>query len=319
MKKKICIIGVYFGTFPQYFPLWLKSCEQNSDIDFLIIGDQLLTNLPSNVTCVQMSLDDIRARATNALGFNAVLEAPYKCCDYRPMFGLIFADLLERYDYWGHCDFDMIFGDLSSYFERYSLETYDKFLTWGHLSLYRNADEVNKRFLQGDYKRIYTMAENVAFDEIYGIGQVFIKNAAPMFREKIFADIASTYHRYRLVEEGKQDKPGNNYANQTFYWENGKVFRAYFVDGVLHKEEFVYIHFKKRPNFPLNFDAANCDAFYITNHGFEPKVGEVTMEDILRTNPNPGAAHERQEYRRAMAKVRVESVLGCIRRLFNKG
>ena len=40
MKKySICIVGVYFGKLPKYFNLWLKSCENNSDIDFLIIGD----------------------------------------------------------------------------------------------------------------------------------------------------------------------------------------------------------------------------------------------------------------------------------------
>ena len=33
--KKIIIIIPYFGEFPNYFDLWMKSVKYNSDIDFL--------------------------------------------------------------------------------------------------------------------------------------------------------------------------------------------------------------------------------------------------------------------------------------------
>ena len=38
-RYKVCVIGVYFGKLPEYFNLWLKSCEYNKDIDFLIVSD----------------------------------------------------------------------------------------------------------------------------------------------------------------------------------------------------------------------------------------------------------------------------------------
>ena len=31
---KICVVGIYFGRFPEYFPLWLNSCGYNKTIDF---------------------------------------------------------------------------------------------------------------------------------------------------------------------------------------------------------------------------------------------------------------------------------------------
>ena len=34
--KKIIIIIPYFGEFPNYFDLWMKSVKYNSDIDFLL-------------------------------------------------------------------------------------------------------------------------------------------------------------------------------------------------------------------------------------------------------------------------------------------
>lgn len=299
MKNKICVIGIYFGNLPNYFSLWKKSCECNPNVDFLILGDQKLTNLPPNVRSVFMTLDDIRTRATNILGFPARLDAPYKCCDYRVIFGLMFADYLDGYDYWGHCDFDMLFGDLKSFFEKHSLYSYDKFLTMGHLSLYRNIPSVNSRYQLAkgtcDSKNVYTMSENVAFDEIYGIGKVYLENKFSMFSERIFTDISCKYKRYCIVDNKKLETLKVNYKCQTFYWENGKIFRAFVDKGRIHIEESIYIHFRKRPNFEVTFDEKKCNAFYITNNGFEPKLGDVTVEDIMRLNPYPGRIYEKME------------------------
>lgn len=38
--NSICVIGVYFGSLKNYFSLYLKSCEFNQRIDFLIFTDQ---------------------------------------------------------------------------------------------------------------------------------------------------------------------------------------------------------------------------------------------------------------------------------------
>ena len=105
-SMKICVIGIYFGKLPQYFNLWLKSAEANSQIDFLIFTDCEYSPLPRNVRFVEMSLLDVKERADAVIGFDTELSKPYKCCDYRPCFGLMFSDYLKGYDYWGHCDFD---------------------------------------------------------------------------------------------------------------------------------------------------------------------------------------------------------------------
>ncbi len=44
--NKIVVIGVYFGNFPEYMNLWLKSCEFNKEIDFIIFTDNIIkTNI----------------------------------------------------------------------------------------------------------------------------------------------------------------------------------------------------------------------------------------------------------------------------------
>lgn len=144
--NKIAIIVAYFGKFPNYFPLWLKSCGKNPTVDFIIVTDQELNVPYDNIIVKKMQLSDLQKKATTVLGFEAALANPYKCCDYKPLYGVLFAEILKGYDYWGHCDIDLIFGDLQYFFDKYDLYSYDKFGTLGHLSLYKNNDMMNNSY-----------------------------------------------------------------------------------------------------------------------------------------------------------------------------
>ena len=300
----ICIIGVYFGKFNDYFPLWLKSCANNPKIDFRIYTDASFDGvIPSNVHFVDMTMTKLRDLASNKLGVEINLQRYYKCCDLRPMYGLIFEDDLALYKYWGECDFDLIWGDLQSYLELYDLTTYDKFSPLGHFSLYRNVKEVNRSFmLDGDkcggWRHVVQTNESFAFDEIPGICEIFINNGLKFFRKKLFADISPMYYRYKLSEycflDNDQQK---NYDYQIFYWENGKIFRAYIEkNGSLAKEELMYIHFRSRPNYTISDELKNCSSFYITNTGFYVKDTEVSIEKIQQYNKFKSVWSEKIEF-----------------------
>ena len=99
---KICIIGIYFGKFPSYFNLWLTSCAYNNSIDFLVITDQYIDNLPANVKVINMSFYDFRNLVQSKFDFKISLERPYKICDFKPAFGIICDNFLHGYDFWGH-------------------------------------------------------------------------------------------------------------------------------------------------------------------------------------------------------------------------
>ena len=319
-KERICIIVAYFGEFPHYLPLWLKSIEMNPTVDFLLITDGEVEECPANMTIYKTKLSRIQKEASEVLGFKAALERPYKLCDYRPMYGLLFKELLQEYDYWGHCDIDMIFGDLRTCFEKYGLNYYDRFLPLGHLSLYRNTDEVNNRFMSNKlvpgYKEVYSNEKNFVFDEMPGMTCLYHECSEYSFFEKrVFADIASIYHRYRVIEEYPYDAKPRNYPYQIFTWENGKCFREWMEKGKLYKEEYVYIHFKKRPNFTVDYDVLSADGFYITNTGFYVKSGETTMDIINSLNPYPGMLYETGEYIRKKSRPYIEAVYRKAKRL----
>lgn len=291
--NKICIIGVYFGKLKNYFSLWLKSCEYNSSIDFYVFTDISYEGCkPDNVHFVNMNLSQLKAIAAEKTKLAISLERPYKCCDFKPLYGVIFQDYINSYEFWGHCDFDMIFGDMSFFLNKYQYSNYDKFLNLGHLSLYRNTAEVNQYYKLpgskcGDYNTVLLNDKSYAFDENFGIVQIYLYNKLPFFYKRIFADISHIYRRFKLSEYCSLEEKDKNYKRQIFYWEKGKVYRASYIKHKMIVEEYAYIHFKCRPDFNVNFNVDECESFYITPTGFVPKFGEVTIEDIDRYNPYP--------------------------------
>ncbi len=320
--NKICIIGVYFGKLPNYFSLWLKSAEYNSTVDFYVFTNQKLENLPKNVYCIDFSLEEIKRRVNDIVGFEVCLNSPYKCCDYKVIYGLIFKDYIEKYDYWGHTDFDLIYGDLQYFFDKYDLYSYDKFLWLGHLSLYKNTEKVNNYYkLDGskyNYKQVFTTPDIYAFDEEACLVSIYQKNNLPIFLDKVFLDISARRKRYLQITTSLKGEKIKNYKHQTFYWENGKIYRVYLEGKEIFKEEYLYMHFKCRPNFTVNFNAENCSAFYITNKGFIEKHGQVTKQNIYKYNKYHGWLYEWFENVWQDVKHYYKRVINKIKRVFCK-
>ena len=289
MNNKVVIIGVYFGNLPNYFELWRLSAVKNTGVDFLIITDQENIEISNNINVISMDISCMKALASEKLGIsNISLDKPYKCCDFKPVYGVIFEDYIKGYDYWGHCDFDMIFGDLTGFFNKYDLYSYDKFLALGHLTMYRNTTEVLNRYkCKGalvDYRTVFTSNENFAFDEYEGITRIYIKNHYSHFTKRVFSDIASVHKRYRDIEQYPYDRKAKNRKMQIYYWENGHVFRKSFEGKKEFRDEYIYIHFKKRGDFEINFDYKSAKGFFITNSGFYQLSEEPDIQDVMKYN-----------------------------------
>ena len=110
---RVAVILPYFGKFPNYFTLYLYSCSFNPKIDFLIFTDILYEDqYPDNVKFITLSFKELQETAQYKLGFRIELSNPYKLCDLRPAYGVVFADYIKGYDYWGYGDIDVIYGDL---------------------------------------------------------------------------------------------------------------------------------------------------------------------------------------------------------------
>lgn len=305
----VAVICAYFGKLPPSFGVWMRSCEFNSTIDFILFTDQQIDNAPRNVHVISKEFSEVQELADRKMQRHVALEYPYKLCDLKPMYGIIFDDFISEYNYWGHCDMDMVFGDIRYFLEKYNLEKYDKFLNLGHLSLYKNNDDNNRRFMLsgskcGTWEKVISHSDGFAFDETNGIYQIYLVNKYPVFDKRIFADISMIYQRFRLALND------TNYDHQVFYWKNGKVYRDYWSEGERRVEEFIYIHFKKRKFSYPEFDAMTTTSFYICPTGFHEKVEVSDISIVSKMNPFKGALHEKAE----LLQFDVKDFIGRVKR-----
>lgn len=170
--QKIALINCYIGPFPWFFKLFLKSCETNPTIDFFIFTDNIIDyQIPSNVKIISLTLADFNMLATEKLEMKIEVEKPYKLCDFKPAFGLIFSSYLKDYAFWGMTDLDVVYGRIREFMTDEVLDEYDvicvrhDFIT-ACCMLYKNNDYVNNLFKKSrDYEMIFTSQKNYAFDE----------------------------------------------------------------------------------------------------------------------------------------------------------
>ena len=285
---KIKIIIPYYGRLPYNFPFWLKSCEYNKNIDFMLVTDiEITQKMPKNIQVIRITFDNLKLLIEQKLNRKVILTKPYKLCDYKPLYGFIFEDYLKNCDYWGYCDMDMIFGDLECFFEKYCLSNYDKFLKYGHLSLYKNIDKINKLFYKSEnFNKIFESESTYGFDEENGINDVFYKEKLSFFDKTIFADITSRVNRFCLSFREK------NYKYQLFYKENNKIFEIFYDKGILKKKEYIYIHYQKRLVKNIDVDLDNDKKYSISCKGFSRIEGEINLKVIKKLNPYKGFIFE---------------------------
>lgn len=302
MNKSIVIIVAYFGKLPSHMNLWVKSCEYNSDINWIIVTDQVIhQSIPSNIRYIKMTLKELSNRISNKLNLNICLKYPYKLCDFKPAYGIIFDDLIKDYEFWGHCDLDMIFGNIRIFITGDILDKYNKVLSRGHLVLYRNSIEVNNYFrLQMpdlDYKKIFLdNNNNYLFDEWDGIHKIFNYYNISQYNDEFIADINPK--RKKLMASNIK-----NYDKQVFYWENGHLFQQALINNKMFKRELAYIHFQKRKFKKFIYNSKNIRSFYITPDGFLEKKGPLFKKDYKLFNKDNFFYYFIWKYKRINKKI----------------
>lgn len=173
---KIALVICYMGSLPRYFGLFLASCERNPGVDFLIVSDRPPPRpLGSNVTWIRMTLSELNSHLAAKLGFDLHVEKAYKLCDFKPTYGHTLGDWLEGYDFWGHIDADVIFGDIRAVVSDDLLGRYDvmslRGAPWisGAFTLFRNEERVNLLFKEAPmYKALLQNPVTQSFTETCG-------------------------------------------------------------------------------------------------------------------------------------------------------
>lgn len=253
---QIAILICWYGSYPWYFPYFIHSCTFNQTIDFFIFTDNkdCIPNKPSNVKIIDKTLDEIKATATEKLGFAVNIDHPYKLCDFKPAYGLLFEEYVRDYHFWGQSDIDIIFGNIRNFITEDFLNTYDFIslrhdYTTGCFALYRN-NELMKHFFKRskDYKTVFSNPQHYCFDEC-NFAWDELTNGKSIFDLK--TKIESFTHIIKAAEMNNEIT-----AHFDFILLEGKIGRIKFNNGKLvYKNTYegilYHLFWLKRNYFPL--------------------------------------------------------------------
>ncbi len=253
---KILLINPYFGKFPFWFDAFLLSCEKNPEVTWLVPTDcELPARHPGNVIFVPMTLSELCEDASNRLGVDIKYTRPYKVCDLRPAFGLIFEKYLADYQFWGHCDFDVIFGRIRKFVTDDMLSSCDiissrRERVAGHFTLYRNSGDINQLFyMHPMWRKAMESEESFYFDEV-GMTEVVNRSSVNV----CWGDY--------LFNTRKNDSPGRLPLRlNVFEWSNG------CVTNLRTGEEVMYVNFMQWKDWIIKSDVQygeNTPNFYLS-------------------------------------------------------
>lgn len=135
MVKKLFICP-YFGKYPDWMDQWVANMEMLKPLgyDYLIVSN----------------LELFEQRVRDKLGIEPnITRGEGKVWDYRPMLGVLFEEEIKGYDFWGHTDFDVVYGDISKWepdFNKVDIWSNHVDYICGFWTLYRNNEKINNLF-----------------------------------------------------------------------------------------------------------------------------------------------------------------------------
>jgi hypothetical protein len=251
-NKSIALISCYFGELPWYFDYFIHSCKYNPSVSFFIITDDVLYTkpFPANVKIIHKTLKELSLIASASLDFEVDVKYGYKLCDFKPAYGLIFSDILKDFDFWGHCDIDIIFGDIREFITDELLSNYELISVrhdWlsGCFLLYKNIPKLNNLFLHSkDYKMVFTSYHHYCFDETNFAHDAFTEGKE---WHQVPTRVESMMHVVKRLEAENYIKPFFEFfiiegLPGKLRWENGKMFYRNKYEILLYH----LIYFKKQ-------------------------------------------------------------------------
>ena len=273
----LALIVPYFGQLPNYYQLWLDSCGDNQWVDFFVPSDLDFSSyrLPANVHVIAMSFLQIQCRLTELLDFMPPLD-PYKLTDCKPLYALIFPELVEGYEWWGYCDCDLIFGDLGHFLPAPLAGDCERVYRHGHLTILRNRVDVNRVALnnlpgvRASWRDVFRHKCSAHYDESLFFEALLKDAGLTTFEEVTYADLDRFELRFRMRE-------GNELLDvDHFEKRSDGVLLAQMAQGGVR--ELSYVHFQWR-------------AMGFTDD-FDPTGGYQAYPNVFANKPVPAPAEE---------------------------
>ncbi len=173
VKSRLVLMTAVFGVspLPPYFHVFLRLIQESGADGIIIGGDEmdLKDILPPNVRHIPLTWDGLHKLISDKLFGGTPLPgflgaSGYKFINIKPLFGFLFREYIQEYEFWAHVDTDIIFGDvagiLNPLMDKFdvisplggNLKECDKGLnnpcpiTYGPFTAYCNVPEITKLF-----------------------------------------------------------------------------------------------------------------------------------------------------------------------------
>lgn len=215
-------ITPYFGEFPEWMEKYKAHFEEvlrPAGYDWLLDTD----------------LEGFKKRVKDKLGIDYPgLPGTGKVWDYRGALGFLYEEEIKGYDFWGHTDFDVVYGDVNKWVTDVflaELDMHSNHNTYvnGCWSLYRNIPEVNKLFMQADHWDHYLR---------FKIANGWVEGEFSRVLER-----SGLQYKYTFWQ-------GNPYdSDPILKFENGKLYQDVKRDGTW--EEIMMFHFRRSKRWPI--------------------------------------------------------------------
>ncbi len=279
-KASICFLIPQFGMIPGYINYFILTAAHSLGlIDFHFFTDQSIEvdHSIKNVFVTKMTLEEFNELASQKLGHSFTITKTYKLCDMKPMYGLIFEDQIKAYEFWGHCDFDMIFGNLKHFlntnqFSQFDIFSVQSLYASGPFLIFRNTPRINFFFKQSvSWKTVLDQPDYKGFDEAGDVIREIWKGKSI---KDCKGEIQSMTHLMKdddllqkqnirismreLITEGFQ-------TGDRIYFDKGKL-----IQYPSNTELYIY-HFMNRKNLLLFNDILwdkGISSFQFSDHGF---------------------------------------------------
>ena len=174
MTPRIGLVTVFVGDLPDYVGPFLLSCGVNPLFDVHVVSDREPPLAPPpNVHWHRETLGRFNERAREALDLPVNVEKPYKLCDFKPTFGALYDDFLSDYEFWGYCDVDMVWGNVSHFVDDTVLDEVDVYsiagpgFLSGAFTMFRNSGPAARLFERAPgYRHVLTSPTHYSFCEV---------------------------------------------------------------------------------------------------------------------------------------------------------
>jgi len=238
--KSIILISVYFGEFPYYFPLFVESANHNKSVKWIIFTDKgwgKSFGEQENVHIIEFDRYKFEKLASTKLRQRIKIKTSYKLCDFKPSYGKIFEDYTAGYDFWGHTDIDVVWGDLRKFLTDDVLDGHDLITATGNsgcnryvsgvFTIYKNTKKINNIY-RSFHERYHELILSDKYETLDEVSIDFVLKNNPDL--KVFMGFACGGRHLPLIRYGKKRTPA--------YWENGKLIVESYLNDYAGQKSF---------------------------------------------------------------------------------